>query len=103
MNAKHTPGPWENFGLNIVGPGGVVIARLVWDQSGEGTGAHEIAPNARLIAAAPELLRVLQEIRDGAAILGDADSIDPTVATALRELVAFAERAIEAATGEGER
>lgn len=57
---KHTPGPWKVVGPEIVGT--LYIARIYnWD-------APNISPqheaNARLIAAAPELLRELMNARD---------------------------------------
>lgn len=58
-NAKHTPGPWEIFPTDNL----KVVTR-----SGRGTDVIEIAQcyhyngeaNARLIAAAPELLQALK-------------------------------------------
>jgi len=57
---SHTPGPWVNdsshseWGKNVVWAGDVVIAHVVDDQ-------HDNADaNARLIAAAPELLAALK-------------------------------------------
>jgi hypothetical protein len=64
--SNHTPGPW--LALPTVAPRGwnieargctytVAIAR-------DGTGAPENEANARLIAAAPELLEALTRLRD---------------------------------------
>lgn len=56
--AKHTKGPWrisQNVSRHVIGPkGGVVTCgELTWD----GPGSTEVADaNARLIAAAPEML-----------------------------------------------
>ena len=55
MEAEHTPAPWKFLEAEgrIEGPGTTVIAFIsgeAWDQA---------IPNARLIAAAPELLEVL--------------------------------------------
>ena len=66
MNTKHTPGPWvdgdicgdHNVGIGryrLITGGGELIAHT-WPDSSE----HEEA-NARLIAAAPELLAACQE------------------------------------------
>lgn len=57
---KHTPGPWEARSLYIRTLNGQVVARC------HGTlGKFELEePNARLIAAAPELLDVLRCIRE---------------------------------------
>lgn len=60
----HTPGPWrisQNVSRHVIGPkGGVVTCgELTWD----GPGSTAIADaNARLIAAAPELLEALRTL-----------------------------------------
>jgi hypothetical protein len=63
MTDKHTPGPWTINGGRIEATdagtsAAVVVARvgLINDQS------HEDTANARLIAAAPELLKALEAI-----------------------------------------
>ena len=61
--AKHTPGPWQSK-MNIASaaiycPLGGLIARLPVEHEGSRNGA---AHNARLIAAAPELLEALELI-----------------------------------------
>lgn len=59
----HTPGPWVNdkthpeWERNVVWAGDTVIAHVVDDQHGNADA------NARLIAAAPELLACLQSLR----------------------------------------
>ena len=61
MNAKHTPGPWiaNDYMVNaeagtICGPvGGSYYAKR-----------DELAANARLIAAAPDLLKIAQAYRN---------------------------------------
>lgn len=66
--AKHTPGPWtiaadiyeERFGIG--GRDGVVVC-APFLRSGPKVGVHGLA-NARLIAAAPELLEALSELAD---------------------------------------
>jgi hypothetical protein len=70
--AKHTPGPWHVKQLmsyvdqfEIRGPrdSGVMVARTIeWGSAAEGDDPSEA--NARLIAAAPELLEALQEMVD---------------------------------------
>jgi hypothetical protein len=59
---KHTPGPWEQM------PSGVMGSLSVWNPQralvvamAGGMSAEEGLSNARLIAAAPELLEALQE------------------------------------------
>lgn len=66
MNTKHTPGPWEvgYQGLSIYGPDRhgttLVIARSL-DTSRQHCDPQEAQANARLIAAAPELLECCQQ------------------------------------------
>ena len=65
MAAQHTPGSWEVCGYYVRGPyamgshekPGLLVATL--DSSGD-----EMRANARLIAAAPDLLAALIEMRD---------------------------------------
>ena len=58
MNTQHTPGPWrigiQNYHAIITGPHGLPVARTqaCHDENWEA--------NARLIAAAPELLEALE-------------------------------------------
>jgi hypothetical protein len=54
---SHTPGPWFNFGP-IIHHGGCPIAHVVCDQANPDgqRGSDEQRANAKLIAAAPELL-----------------------------------------------
>lgn len=56
----HTPGPWEvkDGVLKCTGPYGKFLFRLV---ESPGTGS-EAEPNARLIAAAPDMLAALKEL-----------------------------------------
>ena len=61
MSAQHTPGPWRFASIigrcGIWSPGGLVAATPEWIGR-----ESEMLANARLIAAAPELLAVCQEI-----------------------------------------
>lgn len=73
MNARHTPGPWavypSNGGDPIIGPaatddGRFAIARAYFpNYSPDGIVAarREVDANARLIAAAPELLAACEQ------------------------------------------
>lgn len=73
MDAKHTPGPWgieETNGTNWIGPmrksGDGKIAEIVCDTDRDRLTPEAIErsdANARLIAAAPELLAALKELR----------------------------------------
>jgi hypothetical protein len=58
METKHTPGPWTAEEKNGRGMGWK--AGPAW--LGEKAWSEECAANARLIAAAPDLLEALQEI-----------------------------------------
>ena len=72
MQTKHTPGPWHigvrtyHAGRDVYGPKGEPVA--VADDAI--TATPEAEANARLIAAAPELLAALQAIMD------DPDAVD---------------------------
>jgi hypothetical protein len=66
MNTQHTPGPWLLDGLTIKGPHPKdpqnrlrIVAQSVFDK---GTWVDEARANARLIAAAPDLLEALRNI-----------------------------------------
>lgn len=85
MTTTHTPGPWYQLSSGIykdVGDHRYLIAECgCWDT--------ETLSNARLIAAAPDLLTVLQELQESAAYwseydvpLGIADRINAAVAKA---------------------
>ena len=96
MTAKHTPGPWAHHNTPTpfiyVNAGGLPICQI-YTSTAHGQSMGEQFANARLIAAAPELLEALQkmlpELR-GLSIVSD------TAAEMLRE----AEAAIAKATGE---
>lgn len=57
MNTKHTPGPWNTVILN-----GDRIAVVAHDSSDVATLTHASHADARLIAAAPELLAALEAL-----------------------------------------
>lgn len=67
MKMKHTPGPWEAHALSEgyaeVRAGEVLIADLHFEEGSSGffSDAESMLANARLIAAAPELLDELIE------------------------------------------
>lgn len=67
MSAKHTPGPWSvyapQFGFSaITEPDGKLIFGLAAGNAKERRGEAECAANARLIAAAPDMLEALERI-----------------------------------------
>ena len=79
MSEKYTPGPWNaNFtrfsrwvvGFHITDPehGSLRPICEAYDKMGT-MNPNEIAANARLIAAAPELLEALQALMDDDAVL----------------------------------
>lgn len=62
MSAQHTPGPWvlKQFGgPQISGPNGYAVATM-WGALSVRELAGQDAANARLIAAAPDLLEALE-------------------------------------------
>ncbi len=69
--SEHTPGPWqivENSGTvrrpcTIVGNSGAIVCETYWDALLE-EHDNECGANARLIAAAPELLEVVRELAE---------------------------------------
>lgn len=99
MSAKHTPGPWRFYtepqpnGCPIVGNGrGLMLAMLAHSVNYPDQ-RDEANANARLIAAAPELLDALQWLVD---LMPDPElDID----TVQREQVIKAKAVIAKATG----
>lgn len=88
MSSKHTPGPWSWYTRNghrvaIDGSGGAEVARA--EEYGASAWIEVSEDDARLIAAAPELLEALQRL---------VDAVDPE-STGWDEAVA----AISKATG----
>lgn len=62
---QHTPGPWKRmFTFNVINAGGRLVASCAGHQSTVNAMAVEAEneANARLIAAAPELLAALKRI-----------------------------------------
>ncbi len=56
METKHTPGPWEAIGLDIRNQDDTNIVSLKYEENN----TDEVEANARLMAAAPDLLEALQ-------------------------------------------
>jgi hypothetical protein len=90
MSAKHTPGPWyclpeySNGGEVHSAAGIICDASIGRNEREEYQKAHraESEANARLIAAAPELLAALKEILVAAEECGAIGSHGPALKTA---------------------
>lgn len=78
---SHTPGPWETGGVItrvVVWPNGWNAPLCIADchaKNAPKTEAERVA-NARLIAAAPDLLAALNQVLDASEDNGDMDDID---------------------------
>ncbi len=59
-----TPGPWKVHGYHVRAVGRGILDCCIVDRA-EGNDAEEAAANARLIAAAPDLLAALERIEKG--------------------------------------
>lgn len=88
--SKHTPGPWFIFG-NGHCVGGPAIAPLGESQTAgiamcsmSKRHTDECVANAKLIAAAPELLRVLREALDFIQLNHDDTGIETEINSAIR-------------------
>lgn len=66
MKAQHTPGPWENDGGTIRSSCGVSVASVLNVAWPLGRKPENPEANARIIAAAPELLEALIELLEDA-------------------------------------
>ena len=117
MTSKHTPGPWElipprpydgdddDLQGSFYTPGGIEGADgspvcLLGDPSGSGT-MFENAANARLIAAAPDLLEAAQEFqRLGLVILSAVNFADGANLDEVTRALNSARAAIAKATQE---
>ena len=75
MQTDHTPGPWHAMIDGFVyAQGGERIADAApWAPIAKNRKEVEINANARLIAAAPDLLAVLQELRESAEYWSEYD------------------------------
>jgi len=72
MSAKHTPGPWSIYSITFKGYHQIACA--------QGGRVCQVVPfkdeykaNARLIAAAPDLLEALKSMCEGFSALKDSD------------------------------
>jgi hypothetical protein len=104
MSTQHTPGPWYAIGrmVEVGDDDHADICSTNPDQFGQGHLAppiEEQQANARLIAAAPEMLAMLQEVADYLdryADVIDGDDGQPEANEALR-LLAYVDDIIAAA------
>lgn len=72
-NTTHTPGPWD-----------WQDGRLIGDINGEGVAVLlDMAANARLIAAAPELLAALEKVQDWLAGCSTIETVRKEVRAAI--------------------
>jgi len=62
MTTHHTPGPWNVTGLYVREQDGGLVASINDLWHGQKTPKAEKNANARLIAAAPDLLAALEEL-----------------------------------------
>ena len=62
QQTAYTPGPWNEYGANVIGSNGVRIAHTFEITHRGSSGVHEEDANGRLIAAAPELLAALRDL-----------------------------------------
>jgi len=113
--AQHTPGPWmaaarpsSVAGLPVVAqPSGRSIASVTFFHLGEAFANHdrESQANARLIAAAPDLLAALETVHDYASDVARGDMICPGYSGDLRAMatedLARIKAAIAKARGHG--
>jgi hypothetical protein len=61
MSAKHTPGPWvSNSDGSAIKAGKKIVADCIPEHPADRVAREQFLPNARLIAAAPEMLAALQ-------------------------------------------
>ena len=91
MTTQHTPGPWfANDSLQLFAETGQHIASL--DSSTEGFEGGTLYANARLIAAAPDLLAALIAFDDAFSHYceGDPDSDEVSALYQAREAIAKA-------------
>jgi len=98
MEAQHTPGPWEVVPLS--GVGGPFAIRMAYhnpqaNPTWYGVQAVGTKADARLIAAAPDLLEALKDYDNA---FTDFDPDDQTSRFAMRKVIIAARAAIAKAT-----
>ena len=103
---SHTPGPWTvarttTHGMEISGSEWRRFARVYVRFEGDDEDSQVGLANAKLIAAAPELLEALKQlIRDSETILDplDVEELSQPVYSALAEGIKISKQAIKKAT-----
>ena len=85
--SKHTPGPWWNSDLEV----GTVPMMMVKVAKVSGATYEEALANARLIASAPELLKVLEKMVE----IWEVGGVDPYPIKEARAAIAKAEGALK--------
>lgn len=93
--AEHTPGPWKAEYDLVEGPDGAYVAKAII-----GVPREEYLANARLIAAAPDLLEALENVLDEVRFEGETGVVVVRADKANWALRA-AVRAIAKARGQG--
>jgi hypothetical protein len=78
MSAKHTPGPWHAVDDNFVeAENGATVIDQINDDLSE-LSDEEISANARLIAAAPDLLAALRKLEIWLECTDNAEALEYT-------------------------
>lgn len=90
MSNQHTPGPWRQEGLSIRTQQGVIA--ICPPPSTIGT--FDCAANARLIAAAPELLAALERISNSLQLVLTTRAMRPKDRTMCQGIINECEEAI---------
>jgi len=85
MSTQHTPGPWWHSGLEV----GTVPMMMVKVAKVSGANHQEAQANARLIAAAPDLLEALKDALLHVGNQGDV-GVDEWIACERKALAAIA-------------
>ena len=109
---EHTPGPWKIERLSIGSRGGSNTCWMIgpmdaciyddWRPRANGISEAENEANARLIAAAPDLLAALENIRDTIESCYIAGGWVPLDAEEMESIVEMATIAIAKAKGESD-
>lgn len=98
MTTQHTPGPWRMTAAKVMAGNGRAICLIENRKLHEGF--QESSANARLIAAAPDLLAALQAVWKFFEPVYVSAMADDTERTAQDELIDTVRAAIAKATGE---